>query len=370
MQKISRQGYSKETVKNALHAVYQPRNIRFKYNLLDKDNNYIRTLSNVLSGEVSCNSNANIKRTAVFRLEDDNSINYLSDRIQPFFEIKMFDGKYISFPLGIFLLSSPTRIEKDNLIIRDIEAYDGLIILKEDKFSERYVIEKGTNYIDAVKNILTSAGITKWNIDYTDKKIDKRIEFEPGKEKLFAINQLLRQINYNGIKVDVNGYYTSSYYRSPSQRSAEYTYIDDKISVTLPGMEEELDLVAVPNQFVVVRTNGEQEPLRSSYTNDSIDSPTSTVNRGRVITDHREINDIADQEALNGYVRRIANESSQIYGKIKFETALMPMHDIDDVINIEYSKLGVKAKYAETSWKLPLKTGGRMVHQLRRVIDI
>ncbi len=146
-------------------------------------------------------------------------------------------------------------------------------MLKEDKFVDRYTITSGTSYYDAIIKILQSAGVTKWNIEQTDKVLETDVEFEPGKEKLFAINELLRQINYESIKVDVYGYYTSSYYRSSEQRSPSYTYIDDEQSVTLPGMKEEFDLSEVPNQFVVVRSNGEQEPLRSEYTNNNPDSP-------------------------------------------------------------------------------------------------
>jgi len=58
--------------------------MRFHYDLLDADNNYIRTLDNVLGGEVACSSLAHIKRTAAFRIRETGQIDYLSDRIQPF----------------------------------------------------------------------------------------------------------------------------------------------------------------------------------------------------------------------------------------------------------------------------------------------
>lgn len=399
MLSLARNGFNYNEVRNALHGKYAPVKMRFRYDLLDKENRFIRTLNNVITGEVSCNANANIKRTAKFTLEDDGSIDYLSDRIQPFVEIYVkgekeytaeektyflqpsFPAKFrkikvnhkdgwVSFPLGVFLLASPVKTDQDHTVIREVEAYDGLIVLKEDKFSERYTVTAGTNYVDAVITILQSAGINRWNIEQTDKTLDKDMEFDPGREKLFAINELLRQINYDGIRADVNGYYTSSYYRSPSRRSSEYTYVDDEESVMIPGMEEEFDLTEAPNQFVVIRTNEEQEPLRSVYTNDNPDSPISTINRGRTITDYREIDNIADQSALDGYVERIATNASQIYGKINFNTGIMPHHDVDDVININYSKLGINAKYSETKWTLPLEVGGTMSHELRRVVVI
>jgi hypothetical protein len=170
--------------------------------------------------------------------------------------------------------------------------------------------------------------------------------------------------------VDVNGYFTSNSYISPSLRPIEYTYKDDELSVTYRGMQEELDLFDTPNQFIVVRTNSEETPLKSVYTNSNAASPTSTVSRGRTIVDYREIDNISDQSALDSYTQRIAFEASQVYGKLNFETAIMPMHDYYDILKIEYGPLGVNDKYTETSWSIPLEVGGRMKHEVRKVVSI
>lgn len=370
MLSLERNGYTRQEVIDVLHGKYSPRNIRFRYDLLDKNDNKVSTLDCVESGEVSMASLSSIKRTARFSLKDKGDIDWLSDRIQPFIEIRMRTGEYIEFPLGIFLLSSPTRSDQNNQVYRNVDAFDGLVILKDDKFGTRHTVTAGTNYRDAVIEILASARITKHNIQQTDKVLATDIEFEPGKEKLYAINELLRAINYNQIYVDVYGYFTSSTYQSPSARSAEYTYADDNLSITYQGMTEEMDLFNVPNKWVVVLSNPEREPLVSTYTNESPDSPTSTVSRGRTIVDYREIDNIADQQSLDAYVQRIAFEASQVYGKVEFETAIVPHHDYADVLQLIYSPLVINGKYAETGWTIPLENGGKMKHSLRKVVTI
>ena len=70
MLSLQRKGYTSQEVKNALHGVYAPVQMRFHYDLLDADNDYIRTLDNVLDGEVSSSSLAHIKRTATFSLKE------------------------------------------------------------------------------------------------------------------------------------------------------------------------------------------------------------------------------------------------------------------------------------------------------------
>lgn len=367
MQSLARNGLSAETVKRALHGPH--RRFSFRYELLDKDLNKIGDLHTIKDGEIRQDALSNIKRTATFSMIDTGEIDFLSDRIKPYVRL-LVQNQWVEFPQGVFLLSSPKKKDVISKVERSIDAFDGLLILQEDKFADRYRIAAGASYYQAVIDILDSAGITSYNIDNTDKVIPVEKDFEAGKEKLFVINELLREINYTPIHVDVDGAFTSYAYRSPSVRSVDYTYKDNHESIIFPGVEEELDLTYIPNTWVVVRSNAEQEPLSSTYVNDNPSSITSTVNRGRIILDRRELEDIADQQALDAYTQRIAFEASQVYGKVDFETGIMPMHDYADIIELDYSRLGIKEKYSETSWSMPLRIDGRMKHSIRKVVTI
>jgi hypothetical protein len=305
-----------------------------------------------------------------YLVPEQPEIDYLSDRIQPFMEIQMPDGNWIDFPLGVFILSTPTKRDEVNGVYREIEAYDGLVILDEDKFTSRFYLTAGTKYTDAVESILRSAGITRFNIEPKSATLATDMEFKIGTSKLEAINQLLQAINYTPIWVDANGYFVASQYVSPAERAVDYSYKDDELSVIYNGMEEELDLYGVPNVWVVTQSNPEKTPLVSTKTNDNPDSPTSTVNVGRNIVDFREVDDISDQETLDAYVDRIAFEASQVFGKLKFRTALMPFHEYADVIHVKYDALKIDYKFSETAWKMPLKAGAEMEHEVRRVVSI
>jgi hypothetical protein len=370
MLQLARGGFTDDQIKDALHGKRGSRKIRFRYDLLDKNENKKQTLTSVIGGEVKFSALNDIKRTASFTIKDDPAINWLSDRIQPFVEVLINNTSWVEFPLGVFLPSSPTRDDTTGGAIRSVEAYDGLTILIDDKLADIYTVTAGTNIKTAVIAILTGAGITKYIIEDTTKTVSIDMQYEVGTPKISVINDLLSQINFTPIRVDVNGYFTSNSYISPSLRPIEYTYKDDELSVTYRGMQEELDLFDTPNQFIVVRTNSEETPLKSVYTNSNAASPTSTVSRGRTIVDYREIDNISDQSALDSYTQRIAFEASQVYGKLNFETAIMPMHDYYDILKIEYGPLGVNDKYTETSWSIPLEVGGRMKHEVRKVVSI
>jgi len=360
--------YTASQVKASLHAAN--RELRFRYDLLDGSNVFKRTLNNVLYGHVENNSLANIKRTAKFSLLDDSTINFLSDRIQPWTMLKMPDGDFISWPLGVFLLSSPRR--KANTVgsvIREVDAYDLLQILVDDKVTGRYTVTSGANYIGAVKALLDSASLTSQNLTPTESILPTDLDWDPGTSKLQIINDLLSAINYKSITIDEVGQAVAQPYILPSNRASDYTYVDDDQSVIFPEVEQSLDLFGIPNKWVRVVSEADQAAITSTYTNSNIDSPTSTVNRGRTIVDFGTESGV-DQATLDAKVQRLAYEASQVYEDVTLETAIMPMHSDDDMLTLTFSALGISDKYSEISWGFDLKAGSRMKHGIRKVVSI
>lgn len=287
------------------------------------------------------------------------------------YQVRRVPGQWIEFSLGIFIPSTPKRHEENGMIYRDVEAYDGLVILDEDSVDTRLTLEAGTSYHDFILSIFSQLNIKKWNIEFSDKTAKTSTEWKPGTSYLSIINDCLAALNYTPLFVDEYGYYTSRLYKSPQDKSVDVEYLADELSVIQDGTEEELDLFSVANKFITVLNDPEREPLTSMVTNENPDSPTSYQSRGnRFITDYREVEDIADQEALDAYTERIAFEASQVFGKVSFTTAVMPIHEYSDVIQLENETLKISGKYAETSWKLPLEVGGKMTHEVRKVVNI
>ncbi|PYG88503.1 hypothetical protein LY28_01352 [Ruminiclostridium sufflavum DSM 19573] len=366
-------GHSEADVINQLHYRNGGREIKYKVNVLNKHENKIGEISTTPSGNtINFDSLAEIKRTANFRFKEGEfkDLDWLNDKIQPVFMLRMPNDAFVEWNLGVFLLYSPTRKEDYLNVWRDVEAYDSSVILKEDKFDNRYIISANTLYTDAINTILNSANINKINITHSAAVINVDKEFEIGTTKLEAINSLLMEINYTSVWVDENGYFTSVPYILPTQREVEYSYKTDFLSVFGNGVQETLDVFNVPNKWIVTASNAEKIPITSKYTNDLPTSITSTINRNRTITKFVTINDISDQDTLDAYVKRLAYNDSQIYGSFMFSTCCMPHHTFSDIIYVEHSTLNIKEKFTETSWSMELQAGGKMSHNLRRVIKI
>lgn len=354
--------------KNIIHMLHSDREISFRYDLLDYNETRIGELASV-GGSIGLNSLAQIKRKGSFRFKENelDDVDWLNDRVQPVFIL----NKEYEFPLGVFMISSPKRALEKKQIYREVEAYDTSLILLEDKFDNRHRVIKGTNYITAIEQIISSTGIWKINIPYINSSLKTDREFEIGTSKLEAVNQLLQEINYTSIWVDELGNFISNSYVLPNDRIVEYTYKNDNSSIIVPDTSiEEIDLFSIPNKWVIVATNPETEPLVGRYINENGGSPTSTTNRRRNIVDFREVDDIASQDILDEYVRRIAYETTNIFEKLVFETAIMPHHSYMDALYCDHTDLGIASKYIETSWNMSLEAGAKMRHSARRVIQL
>jgi len=370
MQQLARQGYTRQQIVDALHA--SNRSLSFRYDLLDATNQYMGDVSEyVRAASVANNALADIiKRTARFEINDDGSIDYLSDRIKPFVRLKMPGAGYAEFAQGVFLLSTPPRaLTSTGSVVRAVSAYDLLQVVKDDCVDTRYTVAAGTNYVVAVKALLDSAGVTAQNLTATTKTLPVARDWEPGTSKLAIINALLSALNYRSLTFDEHGTAVAAPYLSPTDAASEYLYVVDNKSVIFPEASELIDLFDVPNKWVLTVSDAERAVLTSTYTNANANSPTSTVRRGRTIT-RFETTDAADQATLDAKVARMAFESSQVFAKIEFETLIMPFHADADVYTVEIPDLGVSDKYAEHTWSFDLKAGARMKHLVRKVVTL
>lgn len=277
---------------------------------------------------------------------------------------------YVEWPLGVFLLSSPSRSYRAGaLVLRDVQAYDQLLVLRDDRVSDRYTVNAGTNYVTAINTLVAGMGFTL-NLTPTTKTLPVARDWDPGTTRLEILNELLGAINYESAFFDEDGVLIGRPYISPADRASEYTYAANGDSLLAGDILQTLDLFAIPNKWTIVVSNADQVPIVSTYTNNSVTSPTSVPNRGRIIADFRTEQDAADQATLDAMVARLAFEASQVYEYVEFDTPLMPVHQNADVYSLDIDGLDINASYSEHTWSLPLQAGSTMSHKVRRVVTV
>lgn len=364
--------YSYKQVDDTLHFKNGSRYIGFRYALLNYDDVEIGNLTVEPGGTVTFDSLAEIMRRGVFIVKEGElkDIDWLNDRIKPYFRLHMPNRSIIEWPLGVLMISAPSRQEDNNTVLRQIETFDANQILKQDKFITRPLYIAGSKYTDIIQDIIEGAGMWKINITPSSATLGIEKSFDPGTEKLTVVNTLLTEINYTPLWVDENGYAIAGPYVIPADRETEYTYKTDQLSIICPGSLQEEDVFDIPNTWAITASNPEKTAVTGTYVNDLPVSPTSTVNRRRSIVSFKTINDIYDQATLDNYTKRVAYEESQIYGLFKFNTATMPHHSYQNILFIDHDRLDVMSKYTETKWELELSDEGVMSHECRRVIIV
>jgi hypothetical protein len=275
---------------------------------------------------------------------------------------------YVEWPQGVFLLTSPTRdADAYDTITRQVDAYDQLQVYVDDQVTERFTATAGDRYTDVISGLL---GNIDKSITPSLLELPVSRDWEPATPKLTIINDLCQAINYESLFFDEYGEAVVRPYVSPADRSPEFVYRDDADSVTVPQVNQMLDLFGVPNKWVVVVSEPDRLPLRSEYTNDDPGSPTSTLARGRTITDYRVDAEAPDQTTLDDKARRLALEASQVFEVVTFDTLIMPFHSHNDVITFAYGTLVIDDKYAEQGWDLDLTAGTTMRHTIRKVVTL
>lgn len=364
MYDLAQGGYTSDEVARLLR---QSRTVTYGFDILDKNE---RTIGSAHSSDCKIfnNIDANIQRSASLTLVESDDIDFISDRIRPYMVLHTDRGK-LTYPLGIFLMSSPTKTPNGGSIQRRVECYDKTQILEDDKFDTRYVVQKQTAYTAAVAGIIATAGIIQTDIEHSQLETETDIEFPIGTSKLSAINALLEAINYYPCYADSSGRIAIKPYRLPSERTADATYDTGETSVVAQGAQEDMDMFDIPNKIVRYLENAERDYLIASIQDDNPESRLSTVSRGRTIVDVAAVSDVANQSALDTMVAKLLAER-QIYQTLTFETLNIPNHEYADCLYIDNKEINVSGKFIETAWEMDLSVGGRMRHTCRKAVSV
>lgn len=372
MKPLAVNGYTAQDVLNALRREHGSAQWSFRYQLLDKDGVVQGDLTNVTSGSLTHDTSAVIKTTARFNIIEDNSIDYLSDRIKPWIRLRMPDGGWAEWAQGVFLLVTPKRIsDLASVISRQIAAYDMTMVLDEDTVSDRYFVGQGARYTDAVVELLDNTlGIWTWNVTPSALTLPAAKEWDPGTSKYNIIKWLTDAINYNPIWFNGDGVAQVLPYVNPNDRTAEFDYSTDANSVTLPDASQTLDLFKRPNRWVFYVSNPDQATLRVERLNNSLNSATSIPNRGRTITSMVKIDTAPDLFVLGQIADQKVQESAMVDEVIDFSTGIMPIHENLDMYSFDYTTMVPAGNYVEQTWSLDLRPDAAMRHTAKRVVEI
>ena len=338
------------------------RKIAFKYELYNKDGVFKKKLYSIKDCKVRYTSLGQLKGSATFTTKHRDDIDYLNDRIKIYCII---DG--VRHSLGEYLISSSRRKIDGNSIYRECTCFSKLLILQDDKVRQRHVVNIGTNVIVEVKRLL---GSLPFLLEDSPLTLQSSKEWDIGTSKLQIINDLLDIINWNSLRVDTNGVFTTEPYILPIDRQIDFILKDDEYSIIHNQQSEDLDVFGVPNVIILSTNNSDiTPPLYTVFENRNVDSPTSIENRGREIVYFEDISDVPNQAVLNDLAKKKLYEKTDVYAHIELTTAIQP-EAFGYLKCIYLQTSNFNDKYIQTSCEIDCKAGGTMRRSIRKVVRL
>ena len=348
------------------------REISFRYDLLRGGAYYARLRAVEDSGRVRMNDGDTIKMsfTGSFaptaRDADGNAaeIDWMQDEIQP---VLLIDGA--EYPLGVYMVSKTMPSHDGTRESVSVRAYDRSWRVKATNSESLLYFARGTNYLDAVEGLLTAAGIeTVHRVPCAAVLSEDREDWEPGTSYLTIVNELLGEIGYEDLWFDLSGAAVLEPAAVPETDAIDHELdASDPDTRLLPGYTRDTNLFDAPNVFLCICANPDKAAAMSATAvNDNPQSPLSVQRRGRRICKTYQVNNIADQEALQAYADKLRNESLISAETISLTTGLLPGWGVGDLVSLHYGDLF--AACLSRSWEMELRAGGRMTHTLEKVV--
>lgn len=332
-------------------------------------------LDNVSSARISMDFAREVVCNATFYLKETGEINYLTDRIRPYY---CMGGK--RWPLGTYLLTTPEKIADDKLVRREVWAYDPLLALMDDKVDASYTLDKGAHVINAVQDLIRSVG--SWavhNIEESGATLREPMAWEIGTPKLEIINRLLETINYYPLWCDGKGVFRGIPWRAAPLVTWEF--LDNEQGLYEPEVRAGIDYSEVYNKVIIVADQlSEEPPLVAVRTLEDIglqDHPFSYTNLGRYITLLLNSESV-DQEYVNRRAERVLRERLATGETIRYNHAFVssrnePGHEDGlpwrgDGYRFRNTLLGLEAVYSIEAQELNLKAGELVSSTIRRAV--
>ncbi len=332
-----------------------------RYEIL-RDGGVVGTLEASEAAEIVCDTESDLVLSLRGTFFPGGEYNFFRDRLRP---SAIINGT--EYPLGVYIITTEERSETAGRPMITIEAYSLLYLVRRKKIETRLHIPAGTNYITAITELLSLAGITDIEAEPTDYlTATDREDWDIGTPVLDIINALLEEISYRRAYVDLRGKVQLRRYKPPTLTNAAHIYTDGLDSIISSEYKITDDRYEKANVFRLYCDNPDMEALMAATAeNNSPTSPFSTVNIGRVLH-NEQVDNVPSMTALQERADAMRDKSLQTTEEIEFYTAIAPVHTPHDTVAIQTG--GASGIFAETGWRISMTPDSDMTHTARRVI--
>lgn len=299
-------------------------------------------LSSVKSCSITRDSTEETKGSASYDIADEIGECYIRTYL-----VTRQNGLKERFPLGTFLVQTPSTKFDGRTSSTTIDAYTPLIELKENPPALGYTIMKDSNIMENAYMIARErmrAPVTK---TISQSKLYSDFVANSNDTWLTYLNDLIANAKYQ-FDLDENGRLLFAPIQDSASLQPVKTYDDDNSSILYPDLSITHDIYGIPNVVEVVYSKG-GEYYEARAVNDDEDSPVSTVNRGREITKRVTDPDLVGdptKEQIELYANQLLREVSTLEYTVSYKHGYCGTR-VGDCVRLNYKKAGLDSVTAK-----------------------
>lgn len=264
------------------------------------------------------------------------------------------NGREERFPLGTFLVQTPSYSFDGKIRNVVMDAYTPLLELKEKLPPLGYAITKNSNILESAYRIIRENVRAPVVQSESPDKLSTNFISNVDDTWSTFVTELIANAKYS-LYLDEMGRILFTPEQEIAKLQPVWTYDDSNSSILHPTIDITHDLYGVPNVVEVVYSQGSKY-LYARAVNKEPSSPTSIASRGREIV-HRITNPnlVANpsQEQIQWYAEKTLKEMSSIEYTLTYTHAYCPVR-IGDCVRLNYRRAGlnnIKAKVISQSIK-------------------
>lgn len=308
-----------------------------------------KMLDNVKSCKISRDSNADTLGSATIDV-----INSVGECYIRAYLITIQNGIRERYPLGTFLVQTPSSTFDGKVRSVTMDAYTPLLELKEKMPPFGYSILKGQNIMARAYQIVRENVRAPVVPPICSDKLSGDFVANTDDTWFSFVTDLMSNAKYS-FDLDELGRILFSPNQDIASLQPVWTYDDGNSSILYPDISMSHDLYGIPNVVEVVYSKN-SDHYYAKVVNDDPNSPTSTINRGREIV-YRDTNPSMSGEPNNIIIQERAKQLlrslSTIDYTVSYTHGYCPVR-VGDCVRLNYSRAGitnVKAKVISQSIK-------------------
>ena len=297
----------------------------------------VKRLDNVKSSTISRDSTTETLGSATINVTESIGEAYIRVYL-----ITIQNGVKEKFPLGTFLVQTPSSSFTGKIRNVTLDAYTPLLELKENPPPIGYSILEKSNIMrnayllvreNARAPVVETTSTDNLYYDFVANTDDTWLSF---------LSDLIANAKYT-FDLDEMGRILFSPKQDTASLQPVWTYDDDNSSILYPEVTLDHDLFGIPNVVEVVYSNG-RDYYCARVVNDDSNSPTSTVNRGREIKrvfTNPDLNGDPTEYQIEEYAKQTLRDLSSLECTITYTHGYCPVR-LGDCVRLNYSRAGLK----------------------------